>query len=121
MAAEDHLSPRLFHGTNVKLQPGDMLHPNRGEGFNKEHPEHSDFVWMSNRLHDAHWYADMRSEGTSKGHVYEVDPQGLHGPADTLTSGKKSTTTHISLAPARVIREVPHAEREAAAYTKRRR
>lgn len=117
MAAHDALSPpQFYHGTNQKLQPGDMLHPNHtSEGFNKERPDHSDFVWMSNRVKDADWYARRRSQSKKTdppGHVYEVEPQGLHAPADTLTPGKKSHTTHVSLAPAKVIREVPHEERQ---------
>jgi Rifampin ADP-ribosyl transferase len=115
---DNNLSSRqFFHGTDAQLQPGDMLHPNHStEGFNKERPDHTDFVWMSNRVKDADWYANRRSgtptrTGTSGGHVYEVEPQGLHAPADTLTPGKKSNSTHVSLAPAKVIREVPHDER----------
>jgi hypothetical protein len=116
MAAEDALEHRQFyHGTNAALQPGDMLHPNHtAEGFNKQHPEHSDFVWMTNQLKDADWYARRRTQKKQTdppGHVYEIEPQGLHAPADTLTPGKKSNTAHVSLAPAKVIREVSHEER----------
>lgn len=119
---EQALSHRqFFHGTDAKLQPGDLIHPNyKGDiGHNTEHPEHSDFVWMSNRLRDADWYARRRSQVKKTdppGHVYQVEPTGLHGPADLDQPGPKtkSNTAHVSLAPARVIREVPHDERAAA-------
>lgn len=114
---DNNLSPRqFFHGTNAELQPGDMLHPNHKEGYNKERPDHSDFVWMANNVKDADWYAKQRvqTKGTgAPGHVYEVEPQGLHAPADTLTPGKKSATAHVSLAPAKVIRELSPDERRA--------
>ena len=116
---------QFFHGTAAKLQPGDLIHPNHlpdEQAYNQEHPEHSDFVWMSNRVRDADWYARHRGsmQGGTKptqdkavrnSHVYEVEPQGLHAPADTLTPGKKSHSTHVSLAPVKVVREVPHEER----------
>lgn len=130
---ENNLQHRqFFHGTAAKLQPGDLIHPNHlGEvGHNKNNPEHSDFVWMTNRLSDADWYArhrgSMVNDGTKptkekarqNSHVYEVEPQGLHAPADIESKtpqGKtvkhKSNTAHVSLAPAKVLREVPPEER----------
>ena len=127
MAAEEHLGPQFYHGTSAQLQPGDMLHPNHvsdEQANNQEHPEHSDFVWMTNRLKDADWYARRRtpggrSTGPPTGHVYEVEPTGLHGPAGLpLDPGKTSPTAHISLSPAKVKREVP-AEERMASYPKR--
>lgn len=131
MAAEDHLSPRLFHGTAAQLQPGDLIHPNHlgNAGHNQEHPEHSDFVWTTNRVRDADWYARHRSgaptnspKGAGKGHVYEVEPTGLHNAADLpLEPGSKSRTAQVHLAPVKVTREIPEEEREADRVVAKRR
>ena len=132
MADENVLQHKqFFHGTASKLEPGDLIHPNHlGDvGYNKQHPEHSDFVWMTSRPSDADWFARHRGAmakqvkhtdqtANEASHVYEVEPTGLHAPADIPPSRgdrklprPKSSTAHVSLAPARVVREVPQEER----------
>lgn len=123
---DNNLSSRQFHGTAAELQPGDLIHPNYlgSVGHNTENPEHSDFVWTTNRVRDADWYARHRagaptnaSIGAGKGHVYEVEPTGLHGPAEEFKPStskepaRKSKTASIHLAPVKVVREISGKER----------
>ena len=107
MAAEDAVSPRqFFHGTEADLKPGDEIKPGNVAGhrrFSSESSGHGEFVWMTPHAHKAAWFGSR---------VYQVEPQGLH--ADY----KYSTPQHhadddarVSLAPAKVIREISSDEK----------
>lgn len=87
MAAEDAVSHRQFHGTDVDLQPGDKIRPGN-EVQPREHGPtlHSSLVWSTNR---ARW-----ASGFGK-NVYQVKHEGMvNAPPDKYAPIPGS---HVSL------------------------
>lgn len=103
---------RMFHGTNVKLKPGDLVEPRAKTGaptrYGEDFPHYSpDHVYLSTADHLAERYAVGRA-GRMGGepHVYEVEPVGTAEPdPEFVASGFGSDQV---IAPqARVVREIP--------------
>ena len=85
MAAHDNLSQQLFHGTHVKLNPGDIIKP-RGQvedgvgnyGTNPTYGEDvGEHAYAVNDKGEAEWFANesVRHHG-GEPHVYEVKRLG---------------------------------------------
>ena len=90
MAANDHLAPRQFHGTNAKLSPGDSLLPRNARTTPAGHDSIGDWVWSTD---DKQWAS---AHGK---HTYEVEHQGL----STRNPGIHGATVSLG---AKVIKEV---------------
>ena len=100
MSAEDHLSPRLFHGSDEDFNVGDEIHPGAVAGnskFTAEASGHREFVWMSPHEKNASFFGRK---------VYQVEPQGLTNkytyPTPTHPADEDA---HVSLAPVKVVRK----------------
>ena len=110
MAAEEHLGPQFFHGSNADLNVGDEIHPSSGD---LRHPGnkgfspgvHKEFVWMTPHADNATFFGK---------NIYQVEPQGLTnrfsygGPGKGNPEGSHfpvDKDAHVSLAPARVVRK----------------
>jgi hypothetical protein len=100
----------FFHGTNVKLRPGELLSPAKATGVKPYLPDgthyRDDLVYMTTGDHMAERYAVGRA-GRHGGepHVYEVEPVGQHFPDPEAQSGFGTDQYAAHLA--RVVREVP--------------
>jgi len=86
--------PAIFHGTNVVLNPGDMITPPksgpRSLAFATEHPEHAaahaDSAAANAPLKSKHRDRD-KATLSDKGIVYKVEPVG-DARRDPLSGGK---------------------------------
>lgn len=74
MSAQDNLSSALFHGTHVKLNPGDVIKPFTPEPFN----EFNKLAYATPDLQEAEGFASHRAHQNKMktGYVYEVEPIG---------------------------------------------
>jgi hypothetical protein len=92
MAASDHLSEQLFHGTTAKLKPGEIINPTKQIINDKTE------AYATTNYNEAHIYARSRATNRdlAKGHVYEVEP--LEGD-ETLS--KRSSITDKRKKPVR--------------------
>jgi hypothetical protein len=112
---EQNLSSRqFFHGTSAKFAPGDLIHPNHLPDMT-DNKGHRDFVWSTTSMRDAVWYAHHRANNkwhdSDASHIYEVEHTGLFNTADNPDQpGTKHRSSHVSLAPMRVKREVSQGE-----------
>ena len=124
MAAEDHLSPRLFHSTDADLSPGDLIQPGyRRPGQDNGHYSddyayagHGDFAWASANRPKTHFGTKhYEVEPTGLAHPYELHetPGGLATRSDSPGAEKRRVNGNslharnwVSLAPLRVKQRV---------------
>ena len=94
MAAEEHLGPQFYHGTNWEHQPGDRLLP--GNEHDSRRGDVASVLWTTTRPHYAAKWGD---------NVYEVKHEGLVQPVKR----GHDVTPYNSLG-ATVVRKVPGEE-----------
>lgn len=81
MSADEHLNPQqFFHGTHVRLTPGDFIEPGHGANFDYEPGEHEGVQSATTNLVHARNYAKtaarINTHDDETGYVYQVRPVG---------------------------------------------
>jgi len=82
MTAQDNLSrPQFYHGTHLKMQPGDMVEPGHPSAWPGDDHDRHLHVYMSESPYVAMDFAGKRGGGKG-GHVYSVETTGAaeHDP-----------------------------------------
>lgn len=99
-------SQRFYHGTKVKLKPGDLIKPNFNSNFGKR--KKAAYVYLTATLDAAVWGAEL-ALGKGSGRIYIVEPTGKIEDDPNLTDKKYSgnpTKSYRSRNPLRVSSEV---------------
>lgn len=105
MSASDHLSqdqfPPLYHGTNQRFEPGDVLTPGHANHWGVP-ASRNDAVYLTTDPGAAHTYAKhAATKAGGEPAVYEVHPQG---PAQVDFSDEDVADYRV--ASARVLRHI---------------
>jgi rifampin ADP-ribosylating transferase len=105
-----HVSGPFYHGTKIRLQPGDLL--TAGQASNFEDGRVSNNVYFSALLEPAVWGAELAvalAGATGRGHVYIVEPTGTFEDDPNLTNKRfpgNPTRSYRTRAPLRIVGEV---------------
>jgi rifampin ADP-ribosylating transferase len=105
-----HVSGPFYHGTRIRLQPGDLL--TAGQASNFEDGRVSNNVYFSALLEPAVWGAELAvalAGATGRGHVYIVEPTGTFEDDPNLTNKRfpgNPTRSYRTRAPLRIVGEV---------------
>jgi hypothetical protein len=100
----------FYHGTKIRLQPGDLLNP--GYASNFEEGRVSNNVYFSATLEAAAWGAELATAlggAEGRGHVYVVEPTGTFEDDPNLTNKRfpgNPTRSYRTRAPLRIVAEV---------------
>lgn len=101
MSAEDNLSKVLFHGTQEKLKPGDVIAP-------KERPGYGGAIAFATDNHGAAKAFATDKDG-NKGSIYHVEPLDPKEVSQPMPiKGFKYGNEVISKKGFKVIKKVPH-------------
>jgi rifampin ADP-ribosylating transferase len=105
-----HVSGPFYHGTRIRLQPGDLL--TAGCASNFEEGRVSNNVYFSALLEPAVWGAELAvalAGEAGRGHVYIVEPTGTFEDDPNLTNKRfpgNPTQSYRTRAPLRIVAEV---------------
>jgi rifampin ADP-ribosylating transferase len=100
----------FYHGTRIRLQPGDLL--TAGQASNFEDGRVSNNVYFSALLEPAVWGAELAvalAGAEGRGHVYIVAPTGTFEDDPNLTNKRfpgNPTRSYRTRAPLRIVGEV---------------
>ena len=105
-----HVPGPFYHGTRIRLQPGDLL--TAGQASNFEEGRVSNNVYFSALLEPAVWGAELAvalAGEAGRGHVYIVEPTGTFEDDPNLTNKRfpgNPTRSYRTRAPLRIVGEV---------------
>jgi rifampin ADP-ribosylating transferase len=105
-----HVPGPFYHGTRIRLQPGDLL--TAGQASNFEDGRVSNNVYFSALLEPAVWGAELAvalAGAEGRGHVYIVEPTGTFEDDPNLTNKRfpgNPTRSYRTRAPLRIVGEV---------------
>jgi len=105
-----HVPGPFYHGTRIRLQPGDLL--TAGQASNFEDGRVSNNVYFSALLEPAVWGAELAvalAGAEGRGHVYIVAPTGTFEDDPNLTNKRfpgNPTRSYRTRAPLRIVGEV---------------
>jgi hypothetical protein len=104
--SDDLISQRLYHGTKVKLKPGDLIGPGYHSNYGARRK--AKYVYLSATLDAATWGAEL-AHGEGPGRIYIVEPTGAIEDDPNLTDKRypgNPTKSYRSRDPLRVTGEV---------------
>lgn len=103
---EEYEPGTLLHGTKAELAVGDLLVPGRRSNFGKGRT--ANHVYVTATLDAATWGAEL-ADGTGRGRIYVVEPQGALEDDPNVTDKKfagNPTRSYRTREPVRVVGEL---------------
>lgn len=106
----ERITGPFFHGTHVRLEPGDLLAPGRESNF--QPGRISNNIYFAARLETAAWGAELAvalGGIDGRGHIYVVEPTGPFEDDPNVTNKRfpgNVTESYRSRHPLRVVDEV---------------